>query len=56
MIAQDDPLFAQAKQQFGQTLGAEYTEQFVRAIRSEVGIDRNDEAIEAVRRQLVGES
>ena len=56
LIARDDPLFAQAKQQFSQTLGSEYTAQFIAAVRTDVGIDRNEDAVDAVRRLLVGEN
>ena len=56
LIARDDPVFAQAKQQFIPTIGAEYAQQFVAAMREEVGVERNDEAIAAVRRQLIGEN
>lgn len=56
LIAHDDPLFAQAKQQFSQTLGSEYTAQFIAAVRTDVGIDRNEDAVDAVRRLLVGEN
>lgn len=55
-IADDDPLIAQAKNQMGQLLGEEYGEQLRIAIRDELGVERNPEAIEAVRRQLAGEN
>ena len=51
----DDPLIGQAREQLASTLGQEYTEQLVAAMRGEVGIERNEDAIAAVRRQLVGE-
>ncbi len=51
----DDPLIGQAREQLASTLGQEYTEQLIAAMRSEVGIERNEDAIAAVRRQLVGE-
>ena len=51
----DDPLIGQAREQLASTLGQEYTEQLVAAMRGEVGIERNEDAIDAVRRQLVGE-
>ncbi|GMN13636.1 SurA N-terminal domain-containing protein [Altererythrobacter sp. MTPC7] len=56
LIASDDPLFAQAKAQFSQTLSDEYSRQFVAAMRADVGVETNDEAIAAVRRALVGEN
>ncbi len=54
LIASDDPLFAQAKAQFSQTLGSEYTAQFIAAVRTDVGVETNDEAVAALRRQLLG--
>lgn len=55
-ISIDDPLFTQAKSQFGQTMGQEYGEQLRRAMRNDVNVEKNDVAIEAVRRQLSGET
>ncbi|MEL7188529.1 MAG: SurA N-terminal domain-containing protein [Pseudomonadota bacterium] len=52
----DDPLLAQTQQQFAQALGAEYTSQLQAAIRAEIGVERNESAIEAVKRQLSGEN
>ncbi|ABC63388.1 peptidylprolyl isomerase [Erythrobacter litoralis] len=56
VVGRDDPLFRQAKSQFGQTFGQEYGEQLRLAIRNDVTIERNEAAIEAVRRQLTGEA
>ena len=55
-VSSDDPLFQQAKAQFAQTVGQEYGEQLRVAIRNDVSVERNDSAIEAVRRQLSGEA
>jgi len=55
-IASDDPVIAQTRQQFAPTLAEEYRRQLTRAIRDEVGVERNEDAIEAVRRRLAGES
>ncbi|MFW5633319.1 MAG: SurA N-terminal domain-containing protein [Erythrobacter sp.] len=55
-LAADDPALAQTRQQFAPTLADEYRRQLVRAIRDEVGVERNEDAIEAVRRRLAGES
>lgn len=55
-IASGDPLFQQAKVQFSRAIGEEYAEQLARAIRQDVTVERNDTAIEAVRRQLTGEA
>ncbi len=52
----DDPLLAQTQQQFAQALGAEYTAQLQAAIRTEIGVERNETAIEAVKRQLTGDN
>ncbi len=52
----DDPLFAQVRAQLGSTLGQEYAEQLRNAIRADVGVKRNGDAIAAVRQQLAGGS
>lgn len=48
-------MIAQTRQQLGQTLSEEYRSQATAAMRKELGVTRNDNAIAAVRRQLVGE-
>ena len=48
-------LVAQTRQQLGQALSEEYRQQAAIAMRKELGVTRNDEAIAAVRKQLVGE-
>jgi peptidyl-prolyl cis-trans isomerase D len=53
-VARDNPLYAQARQELGQALGREYGDQFRAAIREAVGVERNQVAIDAVRRQLSG--
>ena len=55
-VTRDSPLFAQAKRELGQTLGQEYAAQLRLALRDEVGVERNQAAIDAVRKQLVGEN
>ncbi|OZA92947.1 MAG: peptidylprolyl isomerase [Erythrobacter sp. 34-65-8] len=55
-IARDDPVFAQAKRELGQTLGQEYAAQLRTALRADVGVERNQAAIDAVRKQLTGEN
>ena len=50
----NDPLIAATRQQLGQSLGGEYAEQFVAAMEAEVGVERNQVAIDAVRAQLTG--
>lgn len=46
----------QTQEQLAPALIAEYNAQLTRAIREQVGIERNPEAIEALRRTLAGES
>lgn len=48
-------LVAQTRQQLGQALSDEYRQQATVAMRNELGVTRNDPAIAAVRKQLVGE-
>lgn len=55
-VAAGDPILAQAKQELGQLAGNEYDAQFRAAIRTEVGVERNKAAIDAVRRRLAGEN
>ncbi|WP_394727746.1 SurA N-terminal domain-containing protein [Altererythrobacter sp. GH1-8] len=55
-IADDDPILAATRAQLQGAMSDEHTRQLVRAIRDELGVERNDTAIEAVRRQLSGES
>ena len=45
---------AQARNQFGQVLATEYSAAMRRAIRNEMGVERNKPAIDAVSRQLTG--
>ena len=55
-ISKDDPIFRQAKRDLGITTGREYAEQLRIAMREEMGVERNQPAIEAVRKQLSGEN
>jgi len=55
-IAPNDPLMAQASQSLGQLMGREYGDALRAAIRKEVGIERNRDAVVAVRKRLVGEN
>jgi peptidyl-prolyl cis-trans isomerase D len=48
-------LVTQTRQQLGQALSDEYRRQAVAAMRAELGVTRNEAAIEAVRKQLAGE-
>ena len=54
-IEEDDPLVEQARADLGPAVGGEYVDQLVAAMRNRVGVERNDDAIEAVRKQLTGE-
>ena len=54
-LDQEGQMIAQTRQQLGQTLSEEYRSQATAAMRKELGVTRNDNAIAAVRRQLVGE-
>jgi peptidyl-prolyl cis-trans isomerase D len=54
-MASDDPLIAQAQSQLGDTVGQEYADQLVIAMRETMGVERNQAAIDAVSRQLTGE-
>ncbi|HEY6815695.1 MAG TPA: peptidylprolyl isomerase, partial [Croceibacterium sp.] len=53
-VPQNDPLVLATLQQLGRVSGEEYVEQFVKATQREVGIERNETAITAVRTQLIG--
>lgn len=54
-LDQEGQLIAQTRQQLGQTLSEEYRSQATAAMRKELGVTRNANAIAAVRRQLIGE-
>jgi peptidyl-prolyl cis-trans isomerase D len=54
-VAANDPLVLQTMNELAQALGQEYVRQFVTATQKEVGVERNQNAIDAVRRQLTGE-
>ncbi|HTM95859.1 MAG TPA: peptidylprolyl isomerase, partial [Croceibacterium sp.] len=53
-VADNDPLLARSRTELGPTVGSEYSEQFVKAILGELGVERNPAAINAVRKQLAG--
>lgn len=55
-IDDDDPQLAAAKSELGQVVGIEYFQQLLESMRETVGVERNETAIEAVRKQLVGET
>lgn len=53
-VEKDDPLMQQASVGYGNILSREYGDQLRAAIRKEVGVETNPDAIEAVRRELTG--
>lgn len=53
-MAARDPLLAEAGAALGQLAGREYSEQLRVAMREELGVERNPDALEAVRKQLTG--
>lgn len=55
-LASNDPLIMQARSQMGPLLGDEFGDQLRRAMRAELGVERNETAINAVRKQLLGEN
>ncbi|MXO85367.1 peptidylprolyl isomerase [Altererythrobacter aurantiacus] len=55
-LEQSDPLVAQAQTQLGQAIEQEYQQQLVTAMRNSQGVEINQAAVEAVRRQLIGEN
>ena len=55
-LEENDPLIAQARAQVAQAWSSEYAEQMIAAMRAELGVERNPDAIAAVRRQLIGET
>jgi peptidyl-prolyl cis-trans isomerase D len=55
-LGDDEKALAATSQQLQSALVAEYSQQLTAAMREEIGVERNDAAIEAVRKQLLGES
>jgi len=55
-VGRDDPVFAQASTDLGVAMGREYADQLRIALRKELGVERNETAIEAVRKQLLGQN
>ena len=52
--ADDNPITIDTRAQIANALPSEYNTQMLRAIREDVGVDRNEDAIEALRRTLAG--
>ena len=55
-VPEGSPIIAQSQQQLAESLSAEYTEQFVKAMREDVGVETNETALESVRKRLLGET
>jgi peptidyl-prolyl cis-trans isomerase D len=54
-IDAEDPLIPQAREQMGPAIGQEYSQQLLKALRDAMGVENNPAAVEAVRKQLLGE-
>ena len=55
-VTANDPIMKPAMAEMGRMTGREYADQLRMAIRSEVGVKRNETAIKAVAKQLSGEN
>ena len=55
-VPDDNEVAVQTRQQIAGALAMEYNAQLMQAIREEMGVERNEEAIEALRKTLSGES
>ena len=55
-VADDDPMIKAAQAELGRVAGSEYTDALGRAIRDQVGVERNPDGIRAVLEQLGGGS
>ncbi len=55
-VAAEDPLVAAAQRDLSGALRSEYRRQLTGAVRDELGVERNENAIAAVRKQLTGEN
>ena len=53
-IKDGDPLLAQARRELGQVTGDEYEDQFLRAMEADVGVEKHQPSIDAVKAQLTG--
>ncbi len=49
-----DDLLQATRAQFKQVFGNEYTAQFINAMKADVGVERNDDALAALKKQLLG--
>lgn len=55
-VEDDNPILDGAREQIATALTLEYSTQLAKAIREEIGVERNEEAITALRRTLMGEN
>lgn len=55
-VAANDPLVTMTRSQIREAMNDEIVQQLTAAMRAELGVETNPDAIEAVRRQLVGEN
>ena len=53
-LAKDDPQFAAARAELSQSMSREYSDQLRKAIETVVGVEKNQTALDAVKRQLTG--
>lgn len=54
-VAKDDPLLRDTSRQLAQVQSGEYIAQFVQAAQDDVGVERNQKAIEALTKRLSGQ-
>lgn len=55
-IDSESPVLQQTRATLAPALGAEYSQQIVKAIRDEVGVEINEDAIAALRKRLAGDT
>ena len=55
-VAADDPIVVATLRQLSQATSNEYIEQFVGAAKREIGVERNQTAIDAVVAQITGQN
>lgn len=55
-VSREDPVFAQASADLGIAMGREYADQLRIALRKELGVELNEAAVDAVRKQLLGQN
>ena len=55
-VSKDDPILASTQQELTRLAASEQEAQLLAAIRAQVKVERNEDAVKAVRRQLAGEN